>query len=702
MSGPAIAEPPVLDAALSYAARGWAVLPVSGKKPLTLHGVKDATTSETSIRLMWGTWPDANVAIATGSVSGLAVVDVDGPEGQAALDDLEAEHGTLPDTPVSLTGRGWHLMFATDGPVKSRKLPGGNDLKADGGYVVAWPSRHPSGRPYRWNKHRHPDEFPLAPLPGVFKAKARKTAPARLTKPNPNRGSTVYGQAALAGEIEKIHTAPEGDPERGRHCTLSRAAFRIGRLVEGGEIDLPDAENALTDAVEAVFPPERFTAELRNMNESLIAGREHPRSATNSGPSNGRNGGTVTRKAPEAEADKPPNDLGTISTEAPPLPNAVWRGAFDSYRQALVKTTEATDALHFGVLWTVVGLVVGRKSYIPHGRFMFPNIFGILIGPTGRGRKTTAITHGRQLLQELAPEVSRLSTASWEGLVDALADTDDCKLLMLPGEFRSLAAKAKQENSGLIPGLTDLYDCPPDLRHKTRGSDAVVNRPFLSILSTSTREWFQGSFDSDAVAGGFLNRWTFFDGEPKPPNAHPSDPESEPWDRTVNTIRQMQERLHAAGAKGLPMALSSEAEDMWTDFYNEAVTWDYEGDEILEQMAQRLQDVCLKLTLTYALLEDTPSITSEQLSAAIAFTRWERQCHERVFAGFGASKQKRVEDRIVQFVASANARGRKVKKRNIQRSVCGKRVSGKDFKSGWNALDEILCVDNDGFVTVAK
>lgn len=72
-------RPACLEAALSYAKRGWPVLPVRPreKQPLTPHGVKDATTDEAIIRGWWAKWPEANVAIAAGEHSGLFVLDVD-------------------------------------------------------------------------------------------------------------------------------------------------------------------------------------------------------------------------------------------------------------------------------------------------------------------------------------------------------------------------------------------------------------------------------------------------------------------------------------------------------------------------------------------------------------------------------------------------------------------------------------------------
>src|SRR5438034_3590275 len=108
-----------LDAALDYARRGWAVIPLvpGGKTPLTAHGYKDGTTDEAKIRSWWAKTPSANVGIVTGAESGLVVLDVDPRNGgEITLDELIAEHGKLPDTVVAITGGGGrHIFFQHPG-----------------------------------------------------------------------------------------------------------------------------------------------------------------------------------------------------------------------------------------------------------------------------------------------------------------------------------------------------------------------------------------------------------------------------------------------------------------------------------------------------------------------------------------------------------------------------------------------------------
>jgi putative DNA primase/helicase len=156
-------------AALYYAGLGWPVLPLRprAKAPLTKHGYKDATTDERTILSWWTRWPNANVGIATGSPSGVVVLDVD-PRGGGleSLRDLMDRHGPLPQTPIVETGGGGlHYYFAVRGSVRTRRLAPGLELKADGGYIVAPPSLHPNGKPYRWLHGLSPKDLRLAELP---------------------------------------------------------------------------------------------------------------------------------------------------------------------------------------------------------------------------------------------------------------------------------------------------------------------------------------------------------------------------------------------------------------------------------------------------------------------------------------------------------------------------------------------------------
>ena len=67
------------------------------------------------------------------------------------------------------------MLFAHPGGHVPNKVALGNglDVRGDGGYIVAPPSLHASGRPYAWDLSAHPDEVPLAPVPGWLLASLR-------------------------------------------------------------------------------------------------------------------------------------------------------------------------------------------------------------------------------------------------------------------------------------------------------------------------------------------------------------------------------------------------------------------------------------------------------------------------------------------------------------------------------------------------
>lgn len=160
------------QAAVEYAMWGLPILRCApGKKrPLTRHGLKDASTDTDQITKWFKKHPDANIGLLTGAKSGLIVVDVDPRNGgDDTLYELEQKFGSLPETWESQTGGGGrHLFFRhPGGHIKGSAgaLGPGLDVKADGGYVIAPPSIHESGRPYVWEVDHDPHDTTLADPP---------------------------------------------------------------------------------------------------------------------------------------------------------------------------------------------------------------------------------------------------------------------------------------------------------------------------------------------------------------------------------------------------------------------------------------------------------------------------------------------------------------------------------------------------------
>lgn len=262
-------------AALHYAERGWPVFPVAraqgghcscgwpperctspGKHALIKWRV-GASTDPAVITGWWRRWSDANVGIATGQVADLAVLDVDGEAGRDSLARIEAAHGPLPGTLTAITSRGCHLFYRwpTGLTIGSGTYGPGIDHRGEGGYIIAPPSRHPSGHIYRWLTVDDSNPTPWAhPLPAwPTQALPVKSEPERVVVPFRPRGvHDISGEGGaggiLAGLVRVVLEAPPGE----RNTRLNWAAYRAGEHIRSGRLEQVQAVTALQLAAEQV------------------------------------------------------------------------------------------------------------------------------------------------------------------------------------------------------------------------------------------------------------------------------------------------------------------------------------------------------------------------------------------------------------------------------------------------------------------
>lgn len=230
----------MLDAALRYAEHGRAVLPVSrNKKPINANGSQGATTDPQQIAAWWEAHPTAQVGIATGSMSGIWVVEVDMKNGK---DGIEALKNTFGDQFVcdgqALIQRtpkgGFHFVFAWDNARTVHNAQGvleGVDIWGDGGFIVAAPSSlSVDGEwiTYRWNDGAYqPVDAPDWAWALTERAQERRSKPVDL------------------------NNALGGIQQAGRDYDL----FRIACMLRSGEVTQSTATTFVEILAERCQPP---------------------------------------------------------------------------------------------------------------------------------------------------------------------------------------------------------------------------------------------------------------------------------------------------------------------------------------------------------------------------------------------------------------------------------------------------------------
>lgn len=159
----------VNDALKTYSDIGFSVIPVkvsvdrqSGKnlkKPLTKwQQYQNKKPSYEELQQTFYRYSQAGVGIVTGKISNLLVLDID---------DLESiDLSRIPETPTVRTiSGGLHAYFKYPKDLEARNTTGlwpGVDIRAEGGFVVAPPTRSGEGS-YTWVKGL---DVPIAELPG--------------------------------------------------------------------------------------------------------------------------------------------------------------------------------------------------------------------------------------------------------------------------------------------------------------------------------------------------------------------------------------------------------------------------------------------------------------------------------------------------------------------------------------------------------
>jgi len=327
-----------LSAALVYASRGWPVIPVHkpqgdgcscgndkcehpAKHPRTAHGFLDATTDETTIRQWWSRWPEANIGIVTGAKSGLVVLDIDPRNGgDDSLAEIQRNYDALPDAVESITGGGGrHIFFAHPGRhVKSRSIAPGIDIKADGGYVVAPPSLHVSGRRYEWELSSHPEDTQLATLPNWLLTMVM--SPSAEPKPAPGETAAKIREGARNSTLTSLAGVM-------RRRGMSEEAIRAALLVEN----------------EQRCDPPLAPGRIRGIAHSVV--RYRPQAAS------------APRDAPQR--DDPP---GGIPWPNPPAPKA-FRSLAGEFVAMLEPHTEADPAALLLSFLVAFGNMVGRGPH---------------------------------------------------------------------------------------------------------------------------------------------------------------------------------------------------------------------------------------------------------------------------------------------------------------------------------------------------
>jgi hypothetical protein len=206
----------IFKKAFEYIVHGYSVLPINPESKLPIikswKNFQEEIPTEEEIEAWWKQTPKANVGIITGKVSNITVVDID------VKGDVVVPLDTFPKTfTVKTPSGGYHLYYQYDSEIKQTantypQFPH-VDIRNDGGYVVAAPSKNSKGQ------YKVISNVPLAPFPrNLF-----------ITNSATSSSPQVLSKQKIAGLLRSIDKMTEGD---GRNNALTRIAGKLLNMVQ--------------------------------------------------------------------------------------------------------------------------------------------------------------------------------------------------------------------------------------------------------------------------------------------------------------------------------------------------------------------------------------------------------------------------------------------------------------------------------------
>jgi hypothetical protein len=587
----------LLEDALRYEQLGWYVLPVhpTEKRPLVKWaGRKNQRPTPMEIKGWWQKWPTGRIGVATGSLSGIDVVDIDGPD---AFEKCIALCGELPNTLSQLTGRpegGRHLFFKHDEHGLKNQACGGLDLKTDGGLVIVAPSTHTSGRCYRWERINPIDDGldELAEMPAsLVEYFSKISRPAGSLTHKYNLATT---EPALPGQ---------------RHERLTRL---VGKWIHQG-LDMQTIKHRARGWYEELQDKADFhVGELEKQVTDLLERY-----------GNGEAGaplGEITDQMP-MEREKKTNDDCENQNEADQdeFPQSVMTGAAGKFSAIIGELIEAPKQFLYFSYLTALGLLISPRLKMRGILPTQPRLYTVLIGKSGASRKSSAISIILDHFQETVPEFKAiLGVGSAEGLQKILnhhGHGSPAPCLLTFDEMRSFVGKCSIESSILLPLVNTLFESNRFEGH-TKKSDFFINNAHIAFLAATTVATYERIYTPAFLNIGFINRVWIVPGSGQRKNPLPGELKNDSKTELQEDLRRV---LLFDSAS--PFLITDEAQKRYEHWYFHEL-----GDSV---HATRLDTYSRRLMPLLAVNDFKSEIDIEIVEHVITLCNWQLQVRRR-------------------------------------------------------------------------
>ncbi len=521
----------LLDAARSYTARGYRVvpIPVRSKAPVL--------TAWQSLRLTEAELPQhfncvGNIGLLLGEPSGWLVdVDLDCPEA------IELAPRFLPPT-LAVSGRlgapHSHWWYICEGATtKKHHFPGAKrmivEIRSTGAQTVVGPSIHPCGETYDWLTGE-PASVTHETLRGavdalvaavVERTGASPAAPPQIHAPTP----FVSEDAVLRRAAAYLDAMPPAISGQGGHSTTFAAATA---MVHGFCLDRDAALQLLIERYNPRCEPPWSEKELRHkVEDAATKPHDRPRGWLRDSKSPTDHNdvdlagilGSTEEPSALAPASGAPSDPGPLPDHLLDVPGLI--GEVVEFNRATAPRWQPWLALAAALCLQAV--LAGRKVRDERGNRT--NLYVVCLAGSGSGKDNPRKINTRTLYLAGAPELDgQGELASDAGLVAAV-EAQPSILFQIDEFGRFLRTIGDPRRSphlfNIVSTLMKLYSSAHGIFKGKAYADPrrnkIVDQPCVSLLATTASAHFRESLTPEAMSDGFMARLLIFESEDMPP-----------------------------------------------------------------------------------------------------------------------------------------------------------------------------------------
>lgn len=593
----------------------------AGKHPIPIKGFHDATTDPDRIRTMLSAGSEPNYGLVC--PDGVFALDVDG-DGIANLISLEVKLGELPPTLRTKTAHGEHvfLRWPADLPRPIGQLWGFVTrwgAGANAGYVIGPRSVHASGFAYDLAT----SVVDIATLPDAW---AQSVIAPTTTEPD--------GEYVIPAGGYQLPTAPYTGA---RYDEILR--YVASRYMRGLSKD--EVWAGVVMSLAPLFGDPLLEPELRDRFE-----RAWKNTPQRLGPVVDFDAEAQRIEQAEQTAATMPAKSDVDEWPAPP-DDAAYHGVLGDIVRAVTPMTEADPVAILGSLLAYAGACMGHGRSLYQGSTQTANLFIALVGDSSTGRKGTASSIARDVMDVAYPDWSKLIVAglgSGEGLIGHLkkmeqSEGQEHRAVVTESEFGRLLTVMAREGSTLSPVVRDAWDGVPLGRFLAREQSLVTWHHVAISAHVTVVELRQKLTNTDA-ANGFANRFLWLAVRRTKLVPFPKSPKElvRPY------TRPLYDAIEAAQTPGV-LEWTAAAADRWEALYAASATRPRYG--MLGALLARSEAQIARLALLYALLDRGTEVGAQHLAAAEALWAYAERSVAHIF---GRSTGDRHADALLTYL----------------------------------------------------